>query len=246
MENKEIISGRNPVVEYLRALKGGVSGSELFVSSSAHGKIIIQIVELARSKGIKVSMKDREFFRKHSSSQSNQGVMLLAPVQMKGDSLEKELLKIHARGGIVLVLDQVTDPHNLGSIIRSAEALGCETIVIPRKNSAEVNETARKSAAGATAHVNIHRITNLSRFLDSVKSLGFWVVGTSDHGKEDLSGLRKIRPACIIIGSEGRGMRRLTEERCDYVFAIPLRGKVSSLNASVAAGIVLYEATREG
>ncbi len=245
MENKEIISGRNPVLEYLKALKGGEAGRELFVSSSAHGKIITQIVDLARSKGVKVFMKEREFFRKHSSSRSNQGVILLVPLNKEREGLDDELLKVHAQGGIILVLDQITDPHNLGSIIRSAEALGCRTIVLPRKNSAEVNETARKSAAGATAHVNIHRVTNLARFLDRVRDMGFRVVGTSDHGKADLSGLREIRPACIVIGSEGKGMRRLTEERCDYVFAIPLKGKVSSLNASVAAGIILYEATKE-
>jgi len=242
MEKKEVIAGRNPVFEYLKSMENSRKGVELFISSKAHGKIIGEIKKLAGSKGVKISLCDMDFLKKYSAS--SQGVAIFAPLSRKTLDLDGDLDKISAEKGLVVVLDQITDPHNLGSIIRTAEALGCSTIVVPKNNSADVNEVVRKTSAGATAYVDIHRIGNLSRFIDEVKEKGFWVVGTSDHGTADITKLNEIRPACIIIGSEGKGMRRLTEDKCDYVVTIPLTGKVSSLNASVAAGIVLYEAAK--
>ncbi len=244
MENKEVICGRNPVYEYLKSMDGNMPGTELFFASNAHGKIISDIRDLARNRGVKVSERDREFFAKYSSGANAQGVVLFAPVKEKKMDLDETMDRLVSENGVMVVLDQITDPHNLGSIIRSAEALGCDTIVLPKANSADVNEVVRKTSAGATAYVDIHRVSNLSRFIDDAKEKGFWVVGTSDHGTTEISKLKEIRPVCIIIGSEGKGMRRLTEEKCDYVVTIPLRGRVSSLNASVAAGIVLYEATK--
>lgn len=240
MEKKEVITGRNPVIEYLNSTEDG-SGMELHLSSTAHGKIITEIQHLCRRKKVKVVTEDKSFFNEVSPASTHQGVALHIPLKKREANPYELLKKIAGEKGTVILLDQITDPHNLGSIIRSAEALGCGAVILPKNNSAEVNETVIKTSAGATAHIEIITIVNVSQMLDEMKELGFWIVGTSDHGTLPLTSLGDIHPACIIIGSEGKGMRRLTEEKCDYIVTIPLKGKVSSLNASVAAGIVMYE-----
>jgi len=240
MEKKKIITGRNPVIEYLNSIEDG-SGMELHLSSTAHGKIVIEIQNICRRKRGKIITEDKSFFRDLSSSSIHQGVALHINLQKKESDPSEILKKVSGAKGSIILLDQITDPHNLGSIIRSAEALGCGAVILPKNNSAEVNETVIKTSAGATAHIEIITIVNVAQFLDELKSLGFWIIGTSDHGTLPLTKLGNVHPACIIIGSEGKGMRRLTEDKCDYIVSIPLKGKVSSLNASVAAAIVMYE-----
>ncbi len=240
MEKKKIITGRNPVIEYLNSIEDG-SGMELHLSSTAHGKIISEIQGICRRKKVKIITEDKTFFKDLSSSATHQGVALHINAG-KSESDPSEILKnIAAAGGSIVLLDQITDPHNLGSIIRSAEALGCGAVVIPKNNSAAVNETVIKTASGATAYIEIITIVNVAQFIDELKTSGFWIVGTSDHGTTPITKLGDVHPACIVIGSEGKGMRKLTEEKCDYIVSIPLKGKVSSLNASVAAAIVIYE-----
>ncbi len=240
MEKKEIVSGRNPVIEYLSGITDG-SGIELHLSSTAHGKIIAEIQRLCKSKRVRVILEDKAFFDKLSSSSTHQGVVLHIPVRKNETDPAELLKKISFEKGTIVLLDQITDPHNLGSIIRTAEALGCRAVILPKNNSAEVNETVIKTSAGATAHIEIITVINVSQFLDELKDLGYWIVGTSDHGKARFTELGNVHPCCIIIGSEGKGMRRLTEDKCDFIVSIPLKGKVSSLNASVAAAIVIYE-----
>lgn len=240
MEEKKIITGRNPVLEYLNAMDDG-NGIELHLSSGAHGKIISEIQNICRKKNIRIITEDKSFFTKHLPSSVHQGVLLYIKAQKTRSHDYDILKKIADRKGSVVLLDRITDPHNTGSIIRSAEALGCDAIIITKDNSAGINETVIKSSAGATAHIEIITITNISQFIDELKKLKFWIIGTSDHGNIPIDKLGNVHPACVIIGSEGRGMRRLTEEKCDYTVSIPLKGRVSSLNASVAAGIVLYE-----
>ncbi len=240
MEKKEVITGRNPVIEYLRGLKDP-SGVELHVSDSAHGKIIDEILGICRNKKVKIVQEDKGFFSSYASSSVHQGVVLHIPKRSQRGESGSTLKRIADAGGVIVLLDQITDPHNLGSIIRSAEALGCGAVAITKDNSAAINDTVIKTSAGATAHIETITVTNISQFLDELKELGYWIAGTSDHGNVSLEKLKDIRPACIIIGSEGKGMRRLTEERCDYVVSIPLKGNISSLNASVAAGIIIYK-----
>lgn len=244
MEKKKIISGRNPVIEYLNSIDDG-SGMELHLSSSAHGKIIIEIQHICRRKKVKIITEDKTFFKDISSSSTHQGVALHIPAAKKESDPFEVLKKVASEKGTIILLDQITDPHNLGSIIRSAEALGCGAVILPKDKSAEVNETVHKTSAGATAHIEIITIVNVAQFLDELKEFGFWIVGTSDHGTIPVTKLSDVHPACIIIGSEGKGMRRLTEEKCDYIVSIPLKGKVSSLNASVAAAIVMYEILKD-
>lgn len=232
---KNIITGRNPVLEYLR--NGGGKVFELVVSTGASGKPVDEAVSLAEKRDIRVRTSEKNVFIKRFGENA-QGVALLLSESSVKYGIDYEA--VAEKNGTVLILDQITDPHNLGAIIRSAEALGCDGVVITRDNSCPVNSTVIKSAAGATAYIPIDRISNLSQFIDRIKELGFWVIGTSDHASADIRSISSVRPAACIIGSEGKGMRRLTESKCDYTVAVPLKGRVSSLNASVAAGIVLY------
>ncbi|MCL1865547.1 MAG: 23S rRNA (guanosine(2251)-2'-O)-methyltransferase RlmB [Spirochaetes bacterium] len=244
MEKKEIIIGRNPVLEYLSSIED-CTGVELHLSSTAHGKIIADIQNICKRKKVKVVIEDKLFFKDISSSSKHQGVILYVPIKKQVYDRTDLLKKIAEEKGVVVLLDQITDPHNLGSIIRTAEAFGCKAVILSKDNSADVNETVVKTSAGATAHIEIITVVNVAQFLEDIKKMGFWIIGTSDKGTvsiKDHNNLHNnLHPACIIIGSEGKGMRRLTGEHCDYIVSIPLKGHVSSLNASVAAGIVLYE-----
>ncbi len=250
MEKKEIIYGRNPVLEYIRQIKN--SGDVLYVSKTAHGKIIDAIVKYAKEKCIRIEFCDKETLHKLTQFQSiskSQGVVL--ELARSGESirgamrLEDFLETVRGKRGILVLLDQLTDQHNVGSIIRSAEALGCAGVILTKAHSADITSATAKTSAGATAYLPIYTVPNAAGFIENAKKTGYWIIGTSGKGSSDLSKLKELKPAVIIIGSEGEGMRRLTEERCDYIVKIPLKGHISSLNASVAAGIVLYEALKE-
>ncbi len=247
MENKKIIYGRNSVLEYLRQIKPG--DAALHVSNTAHGKIIDTIVSLAKSKRVNVDFCGKETLLRFEPSSRHQGVVLeLAHSNEKileTQPVKEFLITVGAQKGVLLLLDQITDPQNVGSIIRTAEALGGRGIILTKDRSAAVTPAAVKTSAGATAYLPVYTVANASSFLDSAKEAGFWIIGTSGEGSFELSRLKEYKPAVIVIGSEGAGMRSLTETKCDFTAAIPLRGNISSLNAAVAAGIVLYEALKE-
>lgn len=243
MEKKEVVTGRKPVMEYLKSVPSA-EGMSVHISEGAHGKIIDEITALCRKRGVRVSTEGKSFFSGFSSA-VHQGVVLIMP-RTGGAGAGGDALSAAAKNkGVVVLLDQITDPHNMGSIIRSAEALGCGAVIIPKNNSAAVNETVIKTAAGATAHIDIIQVTNVAQCIDELKGMGFWIIGTGSHGTVSPGELKDILPACVVIGGEGKGMRRLIEEKCDYTVSIPLKGRVSSLNASVAAGIVIYEVLKD-
>lgn len=246
MEDKGLIFGRNPVLEYLRGAAPG-EPYELYISDGAHGKIIDTIAGEARARKIPVRLQDKDFFARLGPSSRHQGVALKVPPAAREHAAGMEPLLERARGakGVLVLLDHLTDPQNIGSIIRTAEALGCAGIVMPRAHAAGITPAVVKASAGATAHIEILTVSNVAMFIEAAKAAGLWIVGTSDRGTEPPARLRGYRPAVVVIGSEGEGMRHLTGESCDLVVRIPLRGSVSSLNASVAAGIVLHELLRE-
>ena len=244
MEKKNIIFGRNPVFEYITELQNS-SGCVLYIAEGSHGKIVDKILFEAKKYGIPVRKETKSFFASLGSSSVHQGIALRLGAKSSINSEHNAIETTAAQKGIIVILDHLTDPHNVGSIIRTAEALGCGAVVIPKNNSVGITPTVIKSSAGATAHIPIISITNIASFIDDIKKKGYWIIGSSDQATTSISEISDLRPAALVIGNEGEGMKRLTQEKCDYILKIPLKGKVSSLNASVAAGIFLYELGKE-
>ncbi|MGQ9843022.1 MAG: 23S rRNA (guanosine(2251)-2'-O)-methyltransferase RlmB [Spirochaetota bacterium] len=237
MDN-QIVAGRKVVLEYLSTLD--TWDAVLYIAESAHGKIINIIIKNAQEKNIPVHKVAKNWFDEHCPVH-HQGVALVInhPIHEKKDLLNLEA--IAARKGVIVACDAITDPHNIGSIIRTTEALGGDAVILTKAHAPGITPTVIKASAGATAHIPVLHVANLARFIKEAKSKGFWIVGSSDGGSCQINKLSEYKPAVVIIGSEGSGMRHLTHTLCDIVVRIPLKGKVSSLNASVACGIVVWE-----
>lgn len=176
----------------------------------------------------------------------HQGVVAeVSPSQVWGENMLDELLERCEGVPLLLVLDGVTDPHNLGACLRTADAAGVQAVIVPKDKSATLNATVRKVACGAAEVVPLVAVTNLSRTLEKLQKRGLWVVGTAGEAEQELYAQDFNLPCVLVMGAEGRGMRRLTRERCDYLVRLPMAGSVSSLNVSVAAGVCLFEAVRQ-
>ena len=244
MEKKELIYGRNPVYEHLRS---GVSPeSRVYISDSAHGKIIDRITDAARAAGIPVEKKPKPFFRNIDSSSRHQGVVLeTSRVRVSRNSGPETFARIKEKKGVIVLLDHINDPRNAGSIIRSAEALGADAVALTETGSAPLSPAAVKASAGAVSHIEIIKIKNIRAFIEKMKDEGFWIIGASEKGSSGLTEIKNYRPCVIIIGNEAAGIKKLVSEKCDLIVSIPMKGKISSLNASVAAGIILYSALSE-
>lgn len=231
------------MLEYLTSLDSA-EGISLYISKTSHGKIINTIFEEARRRGITGERCERAFLSRFDRSAKHQGVVLLAPrhrSEKPGDFLKRT----GEKSGVLVLLDHLTDPQNVGSIIRTTEALGGDGVIISKSQAVTITPAVIKASAGATAHLRTITVPNIANFLARAKEAGFWIIGTAQTGNIDPARARELRPAVIVIGSEEKGMRRLTEEQCDCTVRIPLKGKISSLNAAVAAGIILYEMLRE-
>ena len=204
------------------------------------------IRELAQREAITiVEMNRKEMDQRYRGV--HQGVAALASSESRM-STEKDLLRTLAElqhEPLLLVLDGVTDPHNLGACLRTADAAGVDAVIIPKDKSASLNTTVRKVASGAAETVNLVAVTNLARCLHSLKERGIWVVGTADDSEKSLFQQDLTGGIALVMGSEGSGLRRLTREHCDFLVSIPMVGELSSLNVSVAAGVCLYEARRQ-
>ncbi len=243
MEDEKIVIGRNPVLEYLRSGAAG-EGDELYVSASAHGKILDVIRDEAARRRVRVIACGKSELGRFEATSAHQGVALRLARRLRDGAPEDLLVRVASKKGVIVALDQLTDPHNIGSIIRTVEVLGGDAVVMAKAHSPGVTPTVVKSSAGATAHLDVRTVPNLARFLDEAKRAGFTIIGTSGEGSSEMSMLAESLPAVVIIGNEGEGMRSLTAKMCDFSVRIPVRGRVSSLNASVAAGIILYELLR--
>ncbi len=238
------IFGRNPVLEHLRVLKKR-NGVRLFVAKSAHGKIIQIILSEARRAGIEAEMVEKIFFETRAPSSVHQGVLLQLPHDIEVETDDSIINTAAQTGGVLVFLDRLTDPHNVGSIIRTAEALGASGVVLAGAHSSAITSVVIKASAGATAHIPIVEISNAGSFIEKAKAKGIWIIGSSSESERGLEDLGEFRPALLVIGSEGEGVRKSILDKCDRVVRIPLKGKVASLNASVAAGILLYSLLRK-
>ena len=238
-----IIEGRNAVLEALRA---GTSIDKLYLARGETDAALGHIASTARDKGIVVVEADRRKLDGMSRTHAHQGVIALAAVREYA-SVDDILNAARAKGEppLIVVCDELSDPHNLGAVIRTAECAGTHGVIIPKRRSAGLTAVVAKTSAGAVSHVPVARVSNLPALLRQLKDEGVWVFGTDAAGDRLLYEADLKGPAAIVIGSEGSGMGRLVGENCDFLVRIPMRGKLNSLNASAAAAILLYEAVRQ-
>ena len=238
-----VIEGRNAVIEALRA---GVTIDKIYIMKGETDATLGHIASTARAKGIVVVDADRRKLDNMSRTHAHQGVIALAAVR-EYVSVESMLESAAAKGEnpLLVVCDEISDPHNLGAIIRTAECAGAHGIIIPKRRSAGLTAVVAKTSAGAVAHMPVARVPNIPALLKDLKKQGVWVFGTAADGNTTLYDADLKGPTAIVIGSEGDGMTRLASENCDFLVSIPMRGKLNSLNASAAAAILLYEAVRQ-
>ena len=239
----DLIEGRNAVIEALRANR---AIDKIYLAKGDVDKTLGHIASKARAAGIVVVECDRRKLDFMSATKAHQGVIALCAVR-EYCSIEDILALADEKGEkpFVIVCDEISDPHNLGAIIRSAECAGAHGVVIPKRRSAGLTAIVDKASAGAAEHMLIARVPNLPAALDALKSRGLWVYGTAADGQSGLWDTDFTGPMALVIGSEGDGMGRLVRESCDFTVSLPMKGKVSSLNASAAAGIVMYEVLRQ-
>ena len=242
-ENDGVIEGRNAVIEALRA---GTAIDKIYLMKGEGDSTLGHIASAAREKGIVVVDADRRKLDNMSRTHSHQGVIALAAVREYVDV--EDILNIARERGenpLIVVCDEISDPHNLGAVIRTADAAGAHGVIIPKRRSAGLTAVVGKTSAGAVAHVPVARVPNLPALLKELKEEGVWVFGTAANGTTSLYQADLKGPAAIVIGSEGAGMGRLVAENCDFTVSIPMFGKINSLNASAAAAVLLYEAVRQ-
>lgn len=242
-ENDGVIEGRNAVIEALRA---GMAMDKIYLLKGEGDSILGHIASSAREKGVVVVDADRRKLDSMSRTHSHQGVIAIAAVREYA-AIEDILSIARQRGEqpLVVVCDELSDPHNLGAVIRTADAAGAHGVIIPKRRSAGLTAVVAKTSAGAVAHVPVARVPNLTAALKELKDEGLWVFGTAAEGTTPLYQADLKGPAAIVIGSEGEGMGRLVAETCDFTVSIPMKGKINSLNASAAAAVLLYEAVRQ-
>ena len=236
------IAGRNPVLE---ALRSGREIDKIFVKKGQPEGSLRPLIKKARDRGIIISEVDRKKLDELSGGENHQGVVAFVS-EIRYKTIDDILNAAKERGEapFVVILDKITDPHNIGAIIRTAECAGAHGIIMPKRASAPINEIVAKTSAGAVEYANICKGTNLSAAIDKLKENGLWITGADMDG-ESMYDIDFTGGVGLVIGSEGEGISRLVREKCDFIASIPMKGEVSSLNASVAAGILMYEVVRK-
>lgn len=242
-DREDLIEGRNAVTEALRA---GRSIDKIYIAKGEVDKTLGHIASKARDQGVVVVETDRRKLDAMSVTHAHQGVIALAAVR-EYCSVEDILAIADERGEppFVILCDEISDPHNLGAILRTAECVGAHGVIIPKRRSAGLTSIVDKTSAGAAEHMAVARVPNLPAAIRELKERGLWVYGTAADAPSGMWDTDLTGPLCLIIGSEGDGMGRLVAENCDFLLSIPMRGKVSSLNASAAASVVMYEVLRQ-
>lgn len=244
MEDREdLIEGRNAVLEALRA---GRPIDKIFIARGETDRTLGHIAAKAKEAGVVVAEADRRKLDAMSATGAHQGVVALAAVR-EYCTLDDILALSRERGEdpFVIVCDEIADPHNLGAILRTAECAGVHGVVIPKRRSAGITAVVDKASAGAAEHMLVARVPNIPSAIKELKEQGLWVYGTAAGAGGELWKTDMKGPVCLVIGSEGFGMGRLVAESCDFTVSIPMQGKVTSLNASAAAAIMIYEVLRQ-
>lgn len=241
MDEMRMIEGRRPVLEALRA---GTEISRLWLQKGAHGNTMEEILALARQSAIPIEVKERLALDRLATSVHHQGVLAETP-SFRYTPFHQLLAGKASEAAFLLALDHLQDPHNLGALLRTAYAAGCQGVVIPERRAAQVTPAAIRTACGAAEHLPVARVVNLSRCLDEGKEAGYWVYGADMAGKLLYTAADYRGNTILVIGGEGRGLSRLVREKCDQLVSLPMKGKLASLNASVAGALLIYEVFRQ-
>ena len=227
-----VLSGIHPIAEALRA---GNPLERILIAQGAGGPRLQEIIDLARRSGVPVRFEPRAALEKLAGSSAHQGVVALGAARTYAD------LQSVAEAEMLVVLDGVEDPHNLGAVIRTAHAAGAGGVIIPERRAAGVTDVVAKAAAGALEHLPVVRVTNINRTLEDLKKRGYWIYGLDERGTQTHDQTDFAQRSVLVLGSEGRGLHEQVRKHCDVTVRIPLAGRISSLNVSVAAGVVLFE-----
>ncbi len=242
-ENEGQLEGRNALQE---ALRSGRTIDKVFIASGETDRALQKLAADAKEAGAVVVPVDRRKLDTMSTTHAHQGVIALAAAR-EYFSVDDILQEAADRGenALIILCDELTDPHNLGAIIRTAECAGAHGVIIPKRRSVGLTAVVAKASAGAVEHMKVARVTNLNATIEELKEKGVWVFGTAAEGSIPMYEADLTGPTAIVVGSEGEGMSRLVQKNCDVTVHIPMKGKITSLNASVAASILLYEAVRQ-
>ncbi|HYP26110.1 MAG TPA: 23S rRNA (guanosine(2251)-2'-O)-methyltransferase RlmB [Blastocatellia bacterium] len=235
------VYGVLPVLEALRA--GGRRIERILIAEGAKHERLRDVIEAARKAGVPVRREPRVALDRLSERANHQGVIAIAAAAKYSEP--DRLLSNISPDALFVLLDGVEDPHNLGAIVRTAECAGATGIFIPERRAAHLTEVVAKTSAGAVEYVPIARVTNMANFIEELKKKNVWVVGVEGSAKMSYEAFDYSGPTALVFGGEGHGLHRLVRERCDALVSIPMRGRITSLNVSVAAGVVLFEAVRQ-
>ncbi|WP_028390479.1 23S rRNA (guanosine(2251)-2'-O)-methyltransferase RlmB [Bacillus cihuensis] len=240
--NEEYIIGKNPVLEALRSER---DMNKIWIAEGSQKGTMQQIITLAKERNIFVN-----FVPKKKIDQMTEGIHQGVVAQVAAYSYAEvddlfAVAESREEAPFFILLDEIEDPHNLGSIMRTADAVGAHGIIIPKRRAVGLTATVAKSSTGAIEYIPVARVTNMSRTIDELKERGVWIVGTDALGTDDYRNMDGKMPIGLVIGSEGKGMGRLIKDKCDFLIRMPMIGKVTSLNASVAAGLLMYEVYRK-
>lgn len=236
-----VLLGIHPVTEALKAYPEKVE--RICVERGQKNPRIQAIVDLARQKGVRIGFENKSWMDRKAEGARHQGVLCYVASMDTYDS--EDILEQAKSPGLLVVLDGIEDPHNLGAILRSAEAAGVNGVFLPRHRSANLSATVVKASAGAASHVKLARVPNIAQLVESLKKRGYWVAGLDTDADEPIWKADFTVPTALILGNEGSGLHRLVKEKCDFLFSLPIFGNVDSYNVSVAAGMALYEALRQ-
>jgi len=239
----EIIYGLNPVMEALRGTRGAF---ELFLAGAGSDRRFAKVLQLAKERDIPVRQRDKGDISRLCGTEHHQGVALRVEAFAYADMADiLEKWRASGESGLIVVLDGVQDPHNLGAIIRSAACAGAHGVIIPRDRAVGVTATVEKTSAGAVETIPVAQVANIAQTLEELKKEGFWIYGAVGGAASSLYDQDFRGNVVVVIGGEGEGIRSLVQKRCDHLIAIPIRGGVNSLNASVAGGVILFEMLRQ-
>ena len=229
------------------ALEAGSAFDRIVIAKGRQDSRVEEIVQLARSRGIAVRFEDRGQLDRLANTRDHQGVVAIAAVRapVTLEDIVTHANQSKSQRGLIVLLDGVEDPHNLGAIIRTALASGAHGVVIPERRAAGLTDTVARASAGALAHLPVAKVTNLSRAMEDLKQAGYWLVGLDEAADKSYTDVDYTSSTGIVMGGEGGGLHELTRKHCDFVVSLPTSGPVKSLNVSVATGVVLFEALRQ-